>query len=142
MQERNPPAAFHAARADETVEGSQRLSGCGGMATTLCTHARRDITRRWHRVESRDWAGPAARLVDEAEPAGVGDGLGTAGRAQLGVNVADVFLYRVQGHHELLGDLTVTPSGGDQPQHLQFPLGHVFDQPAYPRCWSLVRPCG
>ena len=63
-------------------------------------------------MESGSGDARRGRLVDEAEPAGVGDSLSTAARPELGVNVADVFLHGVKADHELLGNVTVAPTVG------------------------------
>src|SRR5699024_6331099 len=45
------------------------------------------------------------------------------GQPQLGEDVADVFVYRVHGHHELLGDLRVVEPLRHQGQDLALPGG-------------------
>src|SRR5829696_1253895 len=61
---------------------------------------------------------PAAASPEQPQLPGAGHGLGAVGRAELAEDVADVLLDRVQGHHQLPGDLPVGPAGGEQPEHL------------------------
>src|SRR5918993_5202 len=58
---------------------------------------------------------PLTPSGDEAEPAGVGHGFGAVGRAELGEDMAGVLLDRLQGDHQLGGDVAVAPAGGQQP---------------------------
>src|SRR5215472_2779448 len=73
--------------------------------------------------------GPAKTgLGDQPELAGAGDGLGAVGRAELAEQVGDVFLDGVEGDDEVVGDLLVGCTGGEQVQHLRFAGGQRVDQ--------------
>src|SRR5918996_1304070 len=74
-------------------------------------------------------AGPVTPSGDEAEPAGVGHGFGTIGRPELVEDMAGVLLHRLQGDHQLGGDVAVAAAGGQQSQHLQLPGGQRLDEP-------------
>jgi hypothetical protein len=72
--------------------------------------------------QARRTAGPAQRdSADQAEPAGAGDRFGAVGRTQLGQDVADRLLDRVQGDHGVAGDALIGAARGQQPQHLHLP---------------------
>src|SRR5262249_44680166 len=74
--------------------------------------------------------GPGNGLGDQPELAGAGDGLGAVGRAELAEQVGDVFLDGVEGDDEVVGDLLVGCTGGEQGQHLRFAGGQRGDQAA------------
>ena len=82
----------------------------GGMCTAPRRHGR----------------GPGLR--DQVQVAGAGDGVTTAGRLQLGEDVADVALDCGQGKEEPSGDLLVGAAGGQESQHLQLALGKRFGE--------------
>jgi hypothetical protein len=76
-----------------------RRLGCSNVAGALRTTA----------------VGPrpvGSRLRDQVELAGLGHGLGSAGRAQLVEDVTHVTLDGVECDHELGGDLPVPPARG------------------------------
>src|SRR5215218_3186986 len=103
---------------------------------TLWSRPRRDITRRgnarwnlWKQTAAGRTDRPLTPSGDKAEPAGVGHGFGAVGRPELVEDVAGVLLHRLQGDHQLGGDVAVAAAGGQQPQHLQLPPGQRLDQP-------------
>src|SRR6185436_11147944 len=57
--------------------------------------------------------------TDQAMAVGVGDGVGAVGGAGLAKDVADVPTHCVQRDDELVGDLLVGASSGEETQHLE-----------------------
>jgi hypothetical protein len=102
---------------------------CQGALTTRPGHpAKVEPAVELFGREGRAGRRAAGILGKEPEAAGVGHGLGAVGRAELGEDLAGVLLDRLQGDHQLLGDVAVAPAGGQQPQYLQLPGGEGFDQ--------------
>ena len=56
------------------------------------------------------------------------DRLGTAANPQLAVDIAGVFLDRVYGDHQFVGDLRVGITFADQAHDLQFARGELVKQ--------------
>jgi len=54
--------------------------------------------------------------------------LGTAPGIKLAINVVDVRVDGAHGNEQLLGDLPVRQSGGDQAQYFQLALGQALDE--------------
>src|SRR5262249_46658735 len=69
------------------------------------------------------WVSREAGLGDQPELAGAGDGLGAVGRAELDVQVGDVFLDGGEGDHKIVGDPLAGCAGGELVQHLHFAGG-------------------
>ena len=72
-------------------------------------------------------------LTEQAELPGARHRLGAVDGAELAEYVADVFLGRLRGHHQLPGDLLVRQARRQQPEHLELPVGQRAGQTCHRR---------
>src|ERR1700733_11847456 len=68
-------------------------------------------------------SGERSTLRNQPELPGAGDGFCAVGGAELGQQVRDVLLDRVQGDVELTGDALVRDAGRQQGEHLELARG-------------------
>ena len=66
--------------------------------------------------------------LEQAQLLGARDGLGAAANPKLAVDIAGVFLDRVNADHQFAGDLRVGIALADQPHDLQFARGEWVKQ--------------
>ena len=75
-----------------------------------------------------------SRLGEDAKLPGARYGLGPVGHVQLGIDVGRVGFDGARGDDELLRDLWIGPSQGNQVKHLTFARAQGLDQGLLPSC--------
>ena len=153
------PLPVPAGPRDAARRGAAAAGGCAPATRSPATSRRTPPTARRRRpprhpdaVPGRPATAPRLPTVgdredqegarrDQAGLVGEDHRLHAVAQPQLGEHVADVGLDRRLADHQLGGDLRVGHALGDQPQHLQLPLG----QPVQPRRGRLLvgrgQPC-
>jgi hypothetical protein len=113
---RRPPS-----RASAGVDGAGRRPADARHGTSLARHV--IIRYPWQYWSLGTGQGNGYQYLhrfDEPVAERVGSGFDAAVHAEPAIDARDVVLHRALAQDEMLGDLPVAPSGGEQTQHLEF----------------------